>query len=363
MSVDIGIIGLTKSGKTSVFNALTGVRAATTSPAPHIGVAKVPDQRLKGLADLLHPRKVVPTEVRFIDSGASAGGQVESRGIGGELLAQLSNADVLAAVVRAFRDESIPHSEGSLDIKRDVAAIGLELAVSDLAILERRLARIEESLKGAKPPERPHLLHERETVLKLRTSLEKDMPIRELTLSPDEEILIANFQLLTAKPLLIAVNVDEEQLAGAGALEAQLDSEYSRQQCRAIALCGKLEMELVQLDEAMAGELRAEYNLRESGRERAIGLAYELLGLVSFFTTASEEVKAWPIPDGTSALRAAGKIHTDMERGFIRAEVIGYGDLIGCGGFAEARKQGRLRLEGKSYLVRDGDVITFLFNI
>jgi GTP-binding protein YchF len=363
MSVDIGIIGLAKSGKTTILNALTGVKADRASQTPHIGVTKVPDPRLKGLADMLHPKRVVPTEARFIDIGASTKSVGDSKGIGGQLLTELSNVDALVAAVRAFEDESIPHIEGSLDVERDIATIGLELAVSDLAIIERRLARIEESLKGAKSPEHQHLLQEQEILLKIKANLEKDIPIRQLILSPDDTKVIASYQFLTAKPLLILVNIGEEQLPQAASLEEQLNSQYSRPECGVITLCGKLEMELAQLDETTAEEFRAEYSMEESGRDRAIKLSYELLGLVSFFTTASDEVKAWPVPKDTSALKAAGKIHSDMERGFIRAEVISYDDLMRCGSLAEARKRGLLRLEGKNYIVRDGDVITFLFNI
>jgi hypothetical protein len=363
MSVDIGIIGLAKSGKTTIFNALTGVRTGTVSSTPHIGITKVPDPRLEVLADIFHPKKLVPTEARFIDIGASAKGLADGRGIGGEFLTQLSNVDALMGVVRAFSDDSIPHIEGSLDVNRDIATIGLELAVSDLAIIEKRLEKIDTSLKEAKPAEREHLRREQESLLKIKTDLEKDIPIRALTLSHDDSRLIANYQFLTAKPLLIMVNIGEEQLAGAASLEAQLNAKYSPPKCRVIALCGKLEMELAQLDEATAEEFRTEYNLKELGRDRAIKLAYELLGLISFFTTVSGEVKAWSIPNGTGALKAAGKIHSDMERGFIRAEVISYDHLVRCGSLAEARKKGLLRLEGKTYPVHDGDIITFLFNV
>jgi GTP-binding protein YchF len=363
MSVDIGIIGLAKSGKTTIFNALTGVKADIVSSAPHIGVTKIPDPRLEVLANMLHPKRVVPTEARYIDIGASVKGLVDGKGIGGQFLAELSNVDALIAVVRDFKDESIPHLEGSLDIERDIATIGLELAVSDLAIIERRLTRIAESLKGAKQLEQQQLLREQEILLKIKADLEKDIPIRNLTLSRDDSRVITNYQFLTAKPLLIVVNIGEEQLSQAAPVETRLNSQYSQPKCRVITLCGKLEMELAQLDEATAGEFRTEYSMEESGRDRAIKLCYGLLGLVTFFTIASDEVKAWPIEDSTDALKAAGKIHSDMERGFIRAEVISCDDLVKCGSLAEARKKGLLRLEGKSYIVRDGDVVTFLFNV
>ena len=367
MSVDIGIIGLAKSGRTTIFNALTGGegtgRYAQEGSALHIGTAKVPEPRLKVLADMLHPRSVVPASATYIDIGASVKGLVKDRGIGGQLLAQLSNVDALINVVRAFSDESIPHVEGSLDVERDIANMNLELTFSDLALLERRLERIAVSLKGAKPPERPGLLREQELLVKTRAELEKDVPIRELTLTTEQARTMAGYQFLTAKPLLVVVNIGEDQLPQAASLAAELDSGYSRPKCRLTTVCGKLEMELAQLDDDAAEALRADFGITEPGVDRIIRLSYELLGLISFFTTASAEVKAWSVPGGTEAVKAAGKIHSDMEKGFIRAEVISYDDLVKCGSLAEARKKGLLRLEGKSYIVQDGDVITFLFNV
>jgi len=357
MSIDIGITGLAKSGKTTVFNALTRGKADTESPDPHIGIAKVPEPRLQVLANMLKPKRVVPAEARYIDIGAPL------KAISGELLAELSNVDAVINVVRAFADESIPHTEGSLDIDRDIATTNLELAFSDLTIIERRMGRIETSLKGAKAAERQGLLREQELLMKIKTDLEKDVPIRELKLTADEAKAIATYQFLTAKPLFIVVNIGEEQLPQAESMENELNSRYSRPKCRLITLCGKLEMELTQLDNSAAENFRAEFGMKESGLDRTIKLSYQLLGLISFFTIASGEVKAWSIQDGTTAVKAAGKIHSDMERGFIRAEVISYDDLMKCGSLAEARKKGLLRLEGKSYIVKDGDVITFLFNV
>ena len=363
MSVDIGITGLVKSGKTTIFNALTRGKADIESSAPNIGIANVPEPRLKMLADMLHPKRVVPAEVRYIDIGASAKGLVEDKAISGQLLSQLSNVDALISVVRAFTDESIPHVEGSLDVERDIATTDLELAFSDLALLERRLERIKVSLKGAKQPERQGLLREQEMLIKIKADLEKDMPIRQQKLTTDEARTIANYQFLTAKPLLIVVNIGEEQLSQAVSLETELNSHYSRPKCRITTICGKLEAELTQLDDEAAAGFRADFGMGESGLDRAIKLSYELLGLISFLTIASGEVKAWSIQSDTNALKAAGKIHSDMERGFIRAEVISYDSLVKCGSLSEARKKGLLRMEGKSYIVQDGDVITFLFNV
>jgi len=363
MSIDIGIIGLAKCGKTTIFNALTKGKADTRSSAPHIGIAKVPEPRLKVLADMLHPQRVVPAEMSYIDIGASVKDLGEDRGIGSQILNQLSNADALINVARAFTDESIPHMEGSLDIERDITTANLELALYDTGIIGRRLERIEISLKGAKATERQGLLREQELLTKLKANLEKEVPIRQLRLPTDEARTIANFQFLTAKPQLIVVNIGEEQIPQAASLEAELNSRYAGTKSGIITLCGKLEMELAELDNEAAAGFRAEFGIAEPGLNRVIKLSYELLGLISFFSIASDEVKAWFIPKDTTALKAAGKIHSDMERGFIRAEIISYHDMVKCGTLAEAHKKGLLRLEGKSYLVQDGDVITFLFNV
>jgi len=357
MSIDIGIIGLAKSGRTTIFNALTKGKADTKSPAPHIGIAKVPEPRLKVLADMLHPKRVVPAEVSYIDIGASV------KATGSQILNQLASADALIDVARAFINDSVPHVEGSIDVDRDIVTNNLELAVYDSGIISRRLERIETSLKGAKPAERGSILREQELLTRLRTELEKETPIRELSLTSDELKTIANYQFLTAKPLLIVVNIGEEQIPQAASLEVQLNSRYRRAKSGVITLCGKLEMELTQLDDDTARSFRAEFGLTESGLDRVIKLSYELLGLISFFTIVSGEVKAWSIQKGTTAIEAAGKIHSDMERGFIRAEVISYNDLVKCGSLAETHKRGVLRLEGKGYVVQDGDVITFLFNV
>lgn len=248
VSVDIGIVGLAKSGRTTIFNALTKGQADIEDSSPHLGTAKVPEPRLKTLADMLQPRKVVPAEVRYIDIGASVKGLTEEKAISGQSLAQLSNVDALINVVRAFPDESIPHVEGSLDVNRDTAAMGLELSFSDLAIIERRLERIELALKGAKQVERQGLLREQEMLTRIRAELENEVPIRELELTADEARAITSYQFLTAEPLLIVVNIGEEQLPQTTSIEDELKPYSSRPKCSVTALCGKLEMELTQLD-------------------------------------------------------------------------------------------------------------------
>ena len=368
MSINIGIIGLAQSGKTTIFNALTKGKADTISHttenlSPHIGVARIPEPRLKILVELYHPGKVVSAEAKYIDVGASVKTLARDKGIGGQLLNQLSNVDTLICVIRAFTDASIPHPQGSPDVKRDISTLNLELVFSDLAIMERRLEKLETSLKAAKPGERQSYLQEKDIMMRFKGELENDKALRDLNMEAAEIRFINNYQFLTAKPLLIVVNIGEEQLAEAKALEAELNKQYSGAKCRVITLCGKLEMELSQLEESAAQEFRKDFGLKESGLERTIKVSYELSDLITFFTAASNEVRAWPIINGTTAQKAAGKVHTDMEKGFIRAECISLGDHVKCGSIAEARKRGLLRLEGKDYIIKDGEVVLFLFNV
>jgi len=358
--MEIGIIGLPSSGRTTLFEALTGTKPETrTGAAVNVGVAKVPDKRLDGLAKLFQPKRVVPAEIKYIDIVGSFG----KGGMGGQLLTQLGTVDAFIHVVRLFEDASIPHVEGSLDPQRDVGAVDLELAFSDLAIIERRLKRIEESLKGARSQEREPLLKEAALLERIKKELEREVPLWQQGLTSEEGKLLENYQFLTAKPMLVVLNLGEEQIGQTISLEAEVLAHYKRPNFRVVALCAKLEKELVQLSEAEAADFRTSWGLSEPGLSRLLGISYDLLSLLSFFTTASGEVKAWTIRQGTTALKAAGKIHTDMERGFIRAEVIAYNDLMNCGSLAEARRRGLLRLEGKGYVVQDGDVITFLFNV
>ncbi len=366
--MQIGIIGLPKSGKTTVFNALTRGKAqtdtySTSTLTPNIGVVKVPDPRLDMLTHILKPKRTVPTEVTYIDIAAPAKGFDKGEGPGGQLLAYLSKVDALAHVVRAFDDERLPHPEGSVSPERDISTMNLELAFSDMAIIERRLDRLRSSLKGAKPQERELISKEQALLGKTKSALESDKLIREQTFTETEAKILENFQFLTAKPMLLLLNIGEKQIPEASALEAKFSSRYKNPHCQVATLCGKLEMELSQLNEAEAKEFRTEMGIGESGLAHVISLSYDLLGLISFFTIASDEVKAWTIHRNTPAQKAAGKIHTDMEHGFIRAEVIKYDDLLKCGSLAEAKRHGLLRIEGKNYIVQDGDVVTILFNI
>jgi ribosome-binding ATPase len=368
MSIDIGIIGLPQSGKTTVFNAFTGgasdsPRRTSDAQAANIGIVKVPDSRLKILSDMFKPKKTVPIEIKFVDIGAGLKGGKETKGFSGELLTHLNNVETLVGVVRTFEDDRIPHPEGSVDVRRDIATLEMELAFSDLAIIERRLEKIEGSLKAAKAGERPAILKEQETMLKFKESLEQEKPLRDTETDAAEEKIFANFQFLSAKPLLIVLNIGEDQLGNAEATEKEYSKGSSLSKCRLAAICGKLEAELAAMTQEEAREFREDYGLKESGLERAIRLSYELSDMISFFTVGPDECRAWPIKRNTPAVKAAGKIHTDMEKGFIRAENISYEDLIASGSLAEGKKRGLLRLEGKDYIVKDGDILSILFNV
>ena len=360
----VAIVGLPQSGKTTIFNALTRGEAevAAYSPtlAPNIGVAKVSDPRLSVLEGIFQPKKTVPAEVSYTDIAGSIKG-FGKEGAGGEFLNYLTTADALLQVVRVFEDDKVPHPQGRIEPNRDITSLDLELAISDLAIMERRLDKLETSLKGAKAAERESYLKEQLLLQKIKVELEKDVPIRLQGLTKEEFKMLANYQFLTAKPMLVVLNIGEEQIPKASQLEAEASSLYP--QFAVVALCGKLEMELGQLSDAEAREFRETMGLSKPALDRVIDLSYGLLGLISFFTTVSSELKAWTIPGGTPAPTAAGKIHSDMERGFIRAEVISYKDLEDCGNIAEARKRGLLRTEGKDCIIQDGDVVTFLFNV
>jgi GTP-binding protein YchF len=366
MSVDIGIVGLSKSGKTTIFNGLTKGKAATggysTKAQANIGMAAVPDERVHKMAEIFHPKKKVFAEVKYIDIGASVKEMAVDKGIGGQLLNTLSTVDLLLNIVRAFKDDSLAHPDGSLDVPRDIEAMNMELTFSDLAILEKRLEKMENSLKAAKQSERAGIQKEQELMLKIKTELEKDVPIREMQLTPEEIKSLSNYQFLTAKPLLHVVNLGEDQLPEAKTLEEKWNKNYAKPKTRVIASCGKLEMELSQMGDEAMEDFRKELGMSESGLDRTIKVSYELLDYISFLTVGEDECRAWPIRRGTEAVKAAGKIHTDIERGFIRAEVIHYSDLLKVGGLVEAKRQGLLRLEGKTYIVQDGDCINFLHN-
>ena len=366
--MEIGIVGLPMSGKTTVFNAVTRGNAQVASHSgsktkPNIGVAKVQDDRLDVLAGIYEPKRQVPAEVTYVDIPAAPEGLGETRGISGEFLNELQKTDALLVTTRAFEDPSVPHSGDDIDPFRDAETMLYELAFADLQILDRRLAHISAGFKGAKPQERENLNREQTLLRRLKDSLDAGTPVGEQSLSGDEARMLEGFQLLTAKPLVVAVNADESQISEAAAMEAKLTSAFNGPRIRTAVICGILEMELAQMEPEEEQEFRESLGVGDSGLDRMIRLSHEAADLVTFFTGNENEARAWMAPRDTTALQAAGKVHSDFERGFIRAEVVGFRDLDESGSIAEARRRGVLRQEGKTYLVQDGDVINILFNI
>jgi len=365
--MDVGIVGLAQSGKTTVFNAVTRGKAQTGyggNQEPNMAVVKVPDARLDTLSALYKPKKHSPAEIRYVDFPAAGAAFGRGEGPGAAFLGQLRTVDALIHVVRAFDDPAVPHPEGSVNPARDVAAMDLELAFADLALIERRLERLAAELRSQKAGERAAGEREQALLTRLKDALEQETPIRALDLSEDEERTIAGYRFLTQKPLLLVFNIGDDQLAERERLEADWRQQFAAPRTDVAALSGKLEMELLDLSEEEAAEYRRELGLEEeTGLDRAIRLSYALLGLISFFTAGPDECRAWTVQKGATAPQAAGKIHSDLERGFIRAEVIRYEDLIAAGSEAEAKKRGVMRTEGKAYVVQDGDVLHILFNV
>ncbi len=370
MATKLVIIGLPSAGKTTVFNALTRAEAATGTfgsgaDEPNLATVKVPDPRLDQLTAMFIPQRKVPADVQYLDVAGIAKGIAE-RGLSGQLLGHLAQADALVHVVRAFEDPDVPHPEETVDPMRDIETLNLELAFSDMSLIEKRIPRIESQLPKMRGAEREALEREQALMRILLASLENDRPLREVTdeLSEDDRKLLRGFGFLTAKPLLILLNLGENQLgAGGETLLAAAQARFNAPRVAIDTLAGQIEMEIGQLDPSDAAAFMADLGITESGLGRVIRTSFDLLGLMPFFTVGPDECRAWTIQRGATAVEAAGEIHTDIQRGFIRAEVVGYDDLIAAGGLVEARKAGTLRREGKTYVVEDGDVINFLFNV
>jgi ribosome-binding ATPase len=352
-AMQTGIIGLAQSGKTSLFRILTRAHldAKAAHAAVHVGMAAVPDDRLDKLAALFKPRKVTHTQVEYMDLGAL----VQDRARDAAYLVALREADALAHVVRGFENPAAPHPAGSVNPRRDIENVEVELLLHDLEQVSRRLERLEKDLK--KKPD-PRLEHERALLVRCRAELEAERPLRGLALHAADEKLVSGFNFLSGKPMLIVLNLgDDEAPDIARAAEKHNLADYAARPGTAIvAVCGRIEAELAELDDAAAAELLTAYGLAKPGRERVLRATYELLGLISFFTVSETECRAWPAPRGTTAAKAAGIIHTDLERGFIRAEVVRWDELLE-GGWAGARERGKVRLEGKEYVVRDGEIV------
>ncbi|MDD4635062.1 MAG: redox-regulated ATPase YchF [Dehalococcoidales bacterium] len=365
MSLNIGIVGLEMSGRTTIFNCLTSMAADTSRSRQeeHVGIARVPDFRVDRLKEMFKSRKAVYGEVKYVDLGASLKNAAKDFALSGKLLSGLGATDALLCVIRAFKDESVPHPQGSIDPARDIEAMELELAFSDMAIIERRLEKLAAQLKAARITDRPMLEGEAVLLEKIKLELEAGTPVRRQSLGEEDLKKISSYQFLSLKPLLTVLNIGEEQLGEARQLEEQLDSRFGDEGHRIVALAGKLEMELAGLDEESRQVFLDEFQIKEPGLQKVIRASFDLLGLISFLTTGEDESRAWPLPLNTYAPQAAGRIHSDIERGFIRAEVVHYDDLIRLGGYAGARKEGLFRVEGKNYIVQDGDVINFLFNV
>jgi ribosome-binding ATPase len=355
-----GLIGFPSTGKTTLFRLMTAVhdtgRASHARGEAHVGVSRVPDARLDRLTSMYNPRKRVPATVEFIDmAGAGRAG-------GKDLLdvAPFRNADALVHVVRLFRDATVPHAAGSVEPRRDAQAMEDELILADLVIVERRLERLDKDLKKSPSAE---LKREREVLVECRAALESGRPLRALALSGDDLKRLRGFQFLSAKPLLLVLNLDEAdlpQLDRAVAL-AGLEAFVSGAATLAVPLCARIELEISELSADDAAAFLADLGLADSGLDRVIRASYDLLGYMSFFTVGDDECRAWSIPRHTPAQLAAGEIHSDIQRGFIRAEVVAYDALVARGSYAACREHGEVRLEGKDYVVQDGDVINFRF--
>jgi GTP-binding protein YchF len=358
------LIGFAATGKTTLFQLMTSAKEGARSKGDTtIGISKVPDPRLDRLTAMYNPRKRVPATIEFTDlAPAGAAGGVKSL----VDVAAYKNADALVHVLRAFEDPAVPHPSGSVDPARDAQAMEDELILADLGVVERRLERLEKDLKKNRTPD---LEREREVILQCKAALEDGKPLRALDLKGDDLRRLRGFQFLSAKPLLIVINLDESQLTGGdgaaaigqAAIRAGLTAFLSRASTAAAAVCAKIELEISQLEPADAAAFLADLGLKESGLDRVIRASYDLLGYMSFFTVGEDECRAWSIPRGTTAQLAAGEIHTDIARGFIRAEVVAYDALVTRGSMAACRDHGEVRLEGKEYIVQDGDIINFRF--
>jgi hypothetical protein len=353
-----GLIGFPSSGKTALFQLLTSAREAPRAgkAEANVGVSRVPDERLDRLTAMFNPRKRVPATVEFADIAGAGGAKAGAQALLD--VAPFRNADALLHVVRMFRDPSVPHPAGSVDPARDVRAMEDEVILADLGVVERRMERLERDLKKSINAD---LRKEQEILGRCREALEGGQPLRALELGAEDARRLRGFQFLSAKPLLLVLNLDEADLPQAddAVRLGRLESFMSGAATRAVPICAKIELEIAQLDEADAAAFMTDLGLRESGLDRVIRASYDLLGYISFFTVGEDECRAWSIPRNTPAVLAAGEIHTDISRGFIRAEVAGYDALVSRGSLAACRDHGELRLEGKDYIVADGDVINF----
>ncbi|MDR0841912.1 MAG: redox-regulated ATPase YchF [Acidobacteriota bacterium] len=367
----VGIVGLPQVGKTTIFSLLTEGRADASSwgnaREAHIGIAYVPDPKLDRLAEVVHPEKTTYATVEYVDLPGLATGEGkaalegQSKDMSG-YLNNLKNVDALLHVVRGFDDPNLPHIEGSVDPLRDIGLFELELIFSDLAIIEKRLERLVKDLKKVKSPE---LEQENELLLRFKAALEQEQPLREIELTPDEKKRVRGFTFLSAKPMLLVINIDDGDAAKIDTVVESfgLQKQASAPNVGITAVCGKIESEIASLDAQEAAAFMEDFNLPGNALARIINKSYDLLGVFSFYTAGEPEARAWTIPRGATAPQAAGAIHSDIEKGFIKAEVVSFDDMVALGTFPAAKSKGVLRLEGKEYKVREGDVILFRHNM
>lgn len=362
----LGIVGLPNVGKSTLFNCLTKAGAASANYPfctiePNVGIVAVPDERLTALTKMYNSAKTTPATIEFVDIAGLVRGASKGEGLGNQFLSHIREVDAIVHVVRCFEDDDIIHVDGSVDPMRDIDTINLELIFADLETLERRYAKTARAAKTDKS-----MAAELEVIEKVRKVLEDGQRAKILKLGEEEQAILDSFQLLTAKPVIYAANVTEEDLADDGASNPQVAKvrEYAAEHDEQVfVVCAKIEEEIAMLDEDEKQMFLEELGLSHSGLDRLIAASYDLLGLISYLTAGPTESRAWTIRKGTLAPQAAGKIHSDFERGFIRAEVVSYQDLMDCGSYAAAREKGLVRSEGKEYEMKDGDVVLFRFNV
>ena len=363
----LGIVGLPNVGKSTLFNSLTKAGAESANYPfctidPNVGVVTVPDERLNLLGDFYKSKKVTPAVIEFVDIAGLVKGASKGEGLGNQFLANIREVDAIVHVVRCFEDSNVVHVDGNIDPLRDIETINLELVFSDLEILERRIAKVTKTARMDKEAAKELTFLER-----VKAHLEDgQLAITLETENEDEDAWLATYNLLTAKPVIYAANVAEDDIAddGANTQHVQAVREYAaKQNSEVFVICAQIEEEISELDEDERKMFLEDLGLTESGLEKLVRASYHLLGLMSFLTAGEDETRAWTIKIGTKAPQAAGKIHTDFERGFIKAEVVNYQDLLDCGSYAGAREKGLVRMEGKDYVVQDGDVILFRFNV